>query len=61
MHTMKFIKKIIFWKNKIDYKKIIMFKNNNLIVIPGRAKQCEAQIKLKSWDSWGRRDLTTTI
>jgi hypothetical protein len=38
------LQKIIFWENKIDYNKIIMFTQNNLIIITGNAKQHRAQI-----------------
>jgi hypothetical protein len=40
---MKFLKNY-FWKKKIDYKKIIMSTQNNLIIIFGSAKQHRAQI-----------------
>ncbi len=34
----------IFWKDKIDYNKIIMFTQNNLIMVNGSVKQHKAQI-----------------
>jgi hypothetical protein len=42
------LQNFIFWKNKIDYKKIIMSTQNNLIIIIGSAKQHETQIK-RGW------------
>jgi small nuclear ribonucleoprotein (snRNP)-like protein len=36
------IYKNLSWKDKINYKKIIMSTQNNLIIIIGNVKQCEA-------------------
>jgi hypothetical protein len=38
------LQNIIFWKIKINYKKIIMITRNSLIIVTGSAKQCGAQI-----------------
>jgi len=33
------------WKDKIDYNKIIMSTQNNLIIVTWSAKGCRAQIR----------------
>jgi hypothetical protein len=40
------LQNFIFWKDKIDYNKIIMSTQNNLIIVIGSGKQREAQINI---------------
>jgi hypothetical protein len=42
-NIVKFIK-FYFWKDKIDYNKIIISTQNNLNIVSGSVKQCIAQI-----------------